>query len=157
MKRNVGKNNVHILRSLLEKKFKEAMSKIGETFRHDFSYEKPHYELTLRVDAYDFATSVMETELLSLQRKLNKAEARVMELEAEHSAPTCEHFQGPLTETIHEFGQVVVSHQKKGNYHRLVICCTPPQKVSDWVPRLQPAELGDYIASWDKVEDRIPF
>lgn len=62
-----------------------------------------------------------------------------------------------IHETIDEFGDEVIAHQKKGNEHRLVLCKRPPpQDVSEWVAHDQVAWLGPYRATWDKVE-KIPF
>lgn len=61
-----------------------------------------------------------------------------------------------IHETIDEFGDDVVAHQKRGNFHRLVLCCKPPQQVSEWVPHNESATLGSFCATWDNVE-KIPF
>lgn len=58
----------------------------------------------------------------------------------------------PIHETIDEFGDDVVAHQKRGNFHRLVLCCKPPQKVSDWVSHDEIATLDRYSATWNMVE-----
>jgi hypothetical protein len=41
-----------------------------------------------------------------------------------------------MTEQLYENGDEVVAHQKRGDFHRLVLCCRPlPQKVSPWTER----------------------
>ncbi len=157
MKRNVGQKTVHVFRTLLKKKFDEKLKEIGSDFRHDFSYEKPYFELTIRLDAYDFATTIMEQELLSLGRKLAAANKRIAVLEGGHDVNAeVENLQAEIQEQIYTELHEVVSHQKKGMYHRLVICCTPPQRISKWVPRKENISFGPYHATWDKVEE-IPF
>lgn len=62
-----------------------------------------------------------------------------------------------IHETIEEFGDDVVAHQKRGNEHRLVLCNRPlPQQVGEWVPHNESATLGSFCATWNKV-DKIPF
>lgn len=62
-----------------------------------------------------------------------------------------------IHETIDEFGDEVVAHQKRGNEHRLVLCKRPPpQTVSDWVPHNESIALGGFYATWNNVE-KIPF
>lgn len=68
-----------------------------------------------------------------------------------------EDLERPIHETIDEFGDDVVSHQKRGNFHRLVLCNRPPpQTVTDWMPYDEPCSLGRFYATWNKVEV-IPF
>ena len=160
MKRNVGQKTVHVLRDLLKKKFEEKLREIIPTFRHDFTYEKPYFDFTIRVDAYDFATTVMEQELSSMSRKLKAAEEKIKRLEDERYGDTAPlfdiDFQGEMTEVIYEFGAAVVAHQKKGRFHRLVICCTPPQLTSEWAMDGEVIHFHNFAATWDNVE-KMPF
>lgn len=58
-----------------------------------------------------------------------------------------------LTEQLHEFGDDVLAHQKRGDFHRLVLCCRPlPQKVSQWEPRENIILFEGYFAQWDNVD-----
>lgn len=51
MKRQIGRENIHILKNLFQKKFEEEMSKISDTFHHNFSYEEPDFKIALSVNA----------------------------------------------------------------------------------------------------------
>jgi len=62
-----------------------------------------------------------------------------------------------MHETIDEFGDDVVAHQKEGNFHRLILCCKPPQLKGEWVRSDEVARVATYRATWNKVEEEIPF
>lgn len=51
----------------------------------------------------------------------------------------------------YEVGDVVLAHQKNSEgKHRLVLCCTPPQKAGEWTNCNLWATVDGYRASWDK-------
>lgn len=146
MDRNVGAKNVQLLRSLLQKRYEEEIAKLRDNFTYNFSKEKPYFELVLRVDERDFTFKVMAQELSEKQHEINTLREALKLAE-----------KNPIVETIHEFGSDVVAHQKRGDFHRLVICCRPlPQKASEWQPREQMIHFEAFCGQWDSVE-KIPF
>jgi len=148
MDRNVGAKNVQLLRSLLQKQYEEAIAKMkdGAGFTYNFTKDKPYFELVLRVEERDFTFKVMEQELRDKQSEINTLREMVKLAE-----------KNPIVETVHEFGSDVVAHQKRGDFHRLVICCRPlPQKVSEWQPREEVIHFDAFCGQWDCVE-KIPF
>ena len=150
MKRSVNERTLWALRKLLRREFDAAMDKIKDNFRHDFTKEKPCYEVALRVDAHEFASTVMEAEISELKRQLK-----------EHMPMVCSNTLSAaleITETLHEFGPDVVAHQKRGDMHRLVLCHRPPPQVaSEWVVRGNCATLNEFCATWDGGVEQCPF
>jgi hypothetical protein len=127
-------NTRHVLRKLMEHKFQVAMEKLDS------------FEVTLRIDAHEFVEA-MEAEISELKRDLKLVETKL-----------AEEVQRPkIHETVDEFGDDVVVHQKMGNFHRLVLACRPlPQKNTEWVPYHESVTLGGYVATWNNVE-KCPF
>lgn len=165
MRRQVGQRTQFALRKLLEKAFEREMDKLKGHFTYNFSREKPYFEMTLKVHADDFAAEVMEQEISILQRKLKAAHDKCERLERERysdDAPlTDPEFAGEMTETIHEFKDDVIAHQKKGSYHRVVLCISKPsasnpQPTSLWTRKEDQINFRNWVATWDKVE-QIPF
>jgi len=146
MERNVGVKNVQLLRSLLQKQYEAEIAKLRENFTYNFTKDKPYFELVLRVDERDFTFKVMQQELSEKQHEIETLKASLKLAE-----------KNPIVETVHEFGDEVVAHQKRGDFHRIVLCCRPlPQKVSEWQPRESPIHFESFCIQWDTVE-KIPF
>jgi hypothetical protein len=55
-----------------------------------------------------------------------------------------------IMETLIELGDTVLSHQKQGDLHRLIIChYPPPQEAGEWVNKDQIATVGEFSTTWD--------
>lgn len=53
-------------------------------------------------------------------------------------------------EAVYDVGDQVVAHQKNDNFHRLVHCCTPPQKVGLWFCKNKVAVLDNFTATYNE-------
>lgn len=143
MKRQVGLRTKWALKKLLEKAFLRELKAWPKHFTHNFSREKPYFEVTVRVTADEFAAEVMEAEISILQKKLKSAQDKIERLQAvqpkdmELTLPEQAARDGFMDETIHECGEHVLAHQTKTEdgkkWHRLVYCGDLPQVTSEWV------------------------
>lgn len=75
--RTMGTSTVFIMKQLLKRKFDKAMQELSE--HHTFSNDEPDFRLVLVVNAYEFASEVLEQELCIYK---NKYKAAVDECEA---------------------------------------------------------------------------
>ncbi len=172
MKRQVGLRTKWALKKLLEKAFLRELKKQDRFFTHNFSREKPYFEVTLRVNADEFAAEVMEAEISVLQKKLKSAQDKVLRLEQERYDPapnlkgmdqTLPEVLGAMTEKLWEFGEHVIAHQQKTEdgkrYHRLVYCTLQlPQPTSEWVqlPEIVSIEAeGNHFTATEKIVEQV--
>lgn len=139
MDRNVGQKNQWVLRKLLQKQFEEASAKIGGIFTYNFTKEKPYFELTLRVKEEDFTNLVKDAELSDLKVKVRELEDKLVAAET-------------IREDIVTINGTVLAHQKRGSFHRLVVCGELPQLTSVWKPMDETCHIQGYRATWNYVD-----
>jgi predicted RNA-binding Zn-ribbon protein involved in translation (DUF1610 family) len=93
MKRNIGKANIDLFCRLLEKDFRDKISQLkNQTIYPVLTLNKPVYEMTVSVSAYEFETSVMELELEAHQRTIKELEGVIDKLRKQfnsHACPDC--------------------------------------------------------------------
>jgi hypothetical protein len=82
---NVGKKNRWALIECLKEAFDRALKDLPDNMLHNFTKEKPFYELTLTVGGEKFHRVVLQRELAQANARIKALEKQLAEQEVEES------------------------------------------------------------------------